>query len=204
MARKLLLLPYEILSSQQKEIYKLYRQGLSNKEIAAKLNLEQRTVSTQLSRMRKKAANLSYTYKIEPGAEHACLTARQDSPANQLKKKIREDPGFFTLMYERYASEDKPAKENRLRLAAAGQESKLLSSGRAMKIKILAATGKDGNSSKIAIKMDKENRALLRDYLQRQKIRPVQTYWDDKSAVFLVSPRDAKKIQWLLDDYANK
>jgi FixJ family two-component response regulator len=60
--------PREILSAQQKQIYELYKHGLSNKQIAVKLNLEQRSIATQLSRIRKKAAKLPLTYKIEPGA----------------------------------------------------------------------------------------------------------------------------------------
>lgn len=58
------LISQEMLSAQQKQIYAMHRQGLSNKEIAVKLSLGQRTVATQLSRIRKKAANLPSIYRI--------------------------------------------------------------------------------------------------------------------------------------------
>jgi len=196
--QKIPLTPQEILSDHQKQIYNLYCQGLSNKEIALKLNLEQRSVATQLSRIRKKAENLSFTYKIEPGAEHAQLPVQQDSPADELKKKIRDDPGFFKLIFDRYTSNEESTDENRYRLASAGRDPALLLTTRAKNIKIMAASGKDADSSKIVVKMDKKTRKVLKDYLQKQQILPVQTYWDDGSAVYLVTSNDLKKMQQLL------
>lgn len=100
----LTVIPENMLSNQQKQIYELCCQGFSNKDISRILNLKQKTVATQLSRIRKKAAGLDFTYKIEPGAEHACCQVKQNSPASELKKKIRDDPGFFRLMYLKYAT----------------------------------------------------------------------------------------------------
>lgn len=196
-------LPQNILSERQKQIYALYRQGLSNKEIAENLGISPRVVATQLSRIRKKAARLDFTYKMEPGAEHA-LMPDTESPAEQLKKKIRDDPGFFKLMFEMYASNKESVSENRYRLASAGLDPARLSTIRAKQIKVLTASGKDSGSGKIVVKMGKKNRQALSKFLHKQKIQPMQTYWDDGSAVYLVSPSDAKKMGQLLCRYPDR
>lgn len=196
--QKELLIPEGILSPQQKQIYKLHCQGLSNKEIAGKLNLDQRSVATQLSRIRKKAANLALTYKIEPGAEHAKYPVQQNSTAGELLKKIQDDPGFFKLMFNRYATNEESARENRYRLASTGQDSALLFNARAKQIKTIAASGSCLNRDKAVVKIGKKARYVLREFFQKQKIQPVQTYWDDGSAVYLVTLRDLEKMRQIL------
>lgn len=191
--------PQEALSNQQKKIFTLYQQGLSNKEIALKLNLNPKTVASQLSRIRRKGANLTYTYKIEPGAEHVLNSTQKDSPSSELKKKIRNDPGFFSLMYNRYTTNKEASSETKYQTAAAGNDPVLLLNNRSKSIKILTRSGKILNHEKAVMKMDKNAWWLLRSYLQTQKIRPVQTFWDDGSAVYLVSPREVKIMKQLLD-----
>jgi len=195
---KIPLVPLEMLSTQQKQIYELYCQGLSNKEIAAKLNLEQKPVATQLTRIRKKAVNLPFTYKFDHGAEHAQYSEQQVSPSDELKKRIQDDPGFFKLMFNRYAVNGTYPNENRYQLASAGQDSGLLFTARAKHVKTMAITGKGLCNGKVVVKMEKTSRQVLGDYLQIQKIQPVQTFWDDGSAIYLVTPRDIKKMQQLL------
>ncbi|MDD4169652.1 MAG: sigma-70 region 4 domain-containing protein [Desulfotomaculaceae bacterium] len=195
------LIPLEILSAQQKQIYKMHDHGLSNKEIAEKLNIEQRAVATQLSRIRKKGANLNYTYKIEPVAEYARNPAlQQNSPANQLKKKIRDDPGFFKLMYNKYATEEESPNKNKYMLASATQDSLLLFNARAKQIKMLAASGSCSSHDKVVVKIDKKSRKLLREYLMKQEMRPVQSYWDDGSAVYLVTLYELENMQNILSN----
>jgi DNA-binding CsgD family transcriptional regulator len=189
------LIPQDILSVQQKQIYKLYCQGLSNKKIAEELNLEQRSVATQLSRIRKKAANLGFTYKIEQGAEYAQYQVQQDSPADELKKKIQNDPGFFKLMFNRYGKNENSQKENSYRFASTGQDTALLLTVRAKQVKTIVVSSKGSSLGRIAVKMGKDARKVLGDYLYKQKIKPLQTYWDDGSAVYLVTPGDFKKMQ---------
>ena len=197
---KLLLVPQEILSAQQKQIYELYKHGFSNKQIASKLNLEQRSVATQLSRIRKKAANLPLTYKIEPGAEHVQYPVQQNSTAGELKKKIQDDPGFFKLMFNRYATNDEFPKENRYQLASTGQDAGLLFTARAKYIKCMVLSGNTIGHDNIVVKIEKKARQLLREYLHKQKIRPVQTHWDDGSAVYLVTSSDFERMQQLLSN----
>lgn len=200
-SRAIPLMPPEILSDRQMQIYQLYCRGMANKEIARKLSLDPRVVATQLSRIKKKAANLNFTYKIEPGAEYAHLQHQLNSPAEQLKKKFREDPGFFSLMFDRYASNDEPAGENRFRLASAGFNPELLSSARARRLKIIAISGRNSGKATLAVKIDRKDRQVLKHFLEENKIRPVETYWDDGSAIYLLSPRDLRKIQQLLGNF---
>lgn len=197
MGTKVPLIPRQLLSKQQQEIYELHCWGLSNKEIAVRLNLEPGVVSTQLSRMRKKAEKLSFTYKIEPGAEHAQNSKHQDSPAEKLKKTIRDDPGFFKLMFNRYASDRAPRDENSYRLASSGLDLKLLFKARSRHYNILAATGKGLK----VIKLKKEDQKLLGVFLNTKKISPVQIYWDDGTAVYLVTTNAVKKIKQLYEQY---
>ncbi len=201
--QKKLLVPREILSAQQKQIYELYKHGLSNKQIAVKLNLEQRSIATQLSRIRKKAAKLPLTYKIEPGAEHVQYSARQNSTAGELKKRIRDDPGFFQLMFNRYATNDGFPKENKYQLASIGQSSALLFSERAKRIKIMELSASYSRHDIFAVKIEKKVRLALKEYLHKQKISPIQTFWDDGSAIYLVTSRDLEQIQQLLSNNLN-
>ncbi len=200
------LIAHASLSPQQKQIYNLYCQGVSNKEISVILNIDQRAVATQLSRFRKKSVKLSLsslTYKIIPGAELVQNQTKNDFIADGLKKKIRDDPGYFKLMFNRYATNDESRGENRYRLASAGQDAKLLFNARAKHIK---AMGKNGNSlghDKFIIKIRKEDRQIARDYLDKQKLRPLQIYWDDGSAVYLVTKRDMERIRELINIYTN-
>jgi len=151
-----IMIPQKILSKQQRQICKLLSQGLSNKEIAAKLNIEQRSVATQLSRTKMKISNLDYTYKIKTGAEHAQYLLLPSSPADELKKRIKEDPGFFTLMFNKYASNEEPPDENKYRLASSSAcSSTLLHKNRAKQMKIMAACGGCSNCDKIAVKIEK-------------------------------------------------
>jgi len=193
------LIPQEVLSTQQKQIYKLYCQGVSNKDIALKLKIEQRTVATQLSRIRKKAANIDFTYKIKQGAEPVKLHAQQDSPAFELIQKIQNDPGFFELMFNKYATNEESSKENKYRLAPVGQNSSLLFTTRARQIKMMALTGTVLSNGKVVVKIEKKNRRALAEYFQKQKIQPVQTYWDDGSALYMVTYCELKNIEQLLN-----
>lgn len=195
-----ILLPQGKLSAQQKQIYQLYCEGLSNKDIAAKLAIEQRAVATQLFRIRKKAANLNHTYKIEPGAEHALAQEPKDYTASELKKKLRADPGFFKLMFNRYATNEEAKDEDRYQLASTGRDSSLLFSSRA---KMLTVLGNSKNRDMLVVKIDKKVRQVLKEYFQKQKIRPLEIYWDDGSAIYLVTERDIKIMKHLLDDFSS-
>lgn len=198
-----LLVPLEVLSAQQKQIYKLHSDGFSNKDIAGKLNIEQRSVAAQLSRIRKKAAALDYTYKIKPGAESDGKWILPNSPADELKKKIQEDPGFFSLMFNRYAVEQEPVNENKFQLASAIQDSVLLTAHRIKKIKTIAASGCCSRHDQIAVKLDQESRHKLSKYLQNQKLRPAQMFWDDGSAIYLMTTRELENIRNILDNQTN-
>jgi DNA-binding CsgD family transcriptional regulator len=191
-----ILIPKGELSAQQKQIYQLYSGGFSNKDIAAKLGIEQRAVATQLLRIRRKAANLNHTYKIEPGAEHASEQSSKEYTANELKKKLREDPGFFKLMFSRYATNKEVKNENRYQLASTGKDSSLLFSSR---VKTLTILGNSKNRDMLVVKIAKKDRQELKDYFQKQKIRPLEVYWDDGSGVYLVSERDLEAMKQFLD-----
>ncbi len=200
-----IMIPQEILSKQQKQICQLLSQGLSNKEIAAKLNIEQRSVATQLSRIKKKVSNLGYTYKIETGAEHAQYFLPPSSPADELKKRIKEDPGFFTLMFNKYASNEEPPDVNKcLLVSSIVCSSTLLHNNRAKQMKIIAACGGCSSCDKIAVKIEKKARIELREYLQKQQIRPLQINWDDGSAVYLIKPRHIKRLQQIYGNLSGK
>jgi len=204
---KIPLISPDNLSSQQKQIYNLYCQGVSNKEISVKLNIDQRAVATQLSRIRKKAANLSLaslTYKIIPRAELVQNSTQYNSNASELKKKIHDDPGYFKLMFNRYAADKESHSENRYRLASAGKDAKLLFSARAKHIKVMVKSGKNLGHDKLVVKIRKEDRQVAREYLEKQKLKPLQIYWDDGSAVYLVTTREMEKIQQLLKSCLNK
>jgi DNA-binding CsgD family transcriptional regulator len=191
-----ILIPKGQLSAQQKQIYQLYCEGLSNKDIAAKLDIEQRAVATQLLRIRRKAANLNHTYKIEPGAEHASEQSSKEYTANELKKKLREDPGFFKLMFSRYATNEEVKNENRYQLASTGKDSSLLFSSR---VKTLTVLGNSKNRDMLVVKIGKKDRQELKDYFQKQKIRPMEVHWDDGSGVYLVTERDLEAMKQFLD-----
>ncbi len=194
------LIPYCMLSNQQKQIYELHNNGYSNKQIAIELNIEQRSVATQLSRIRKKAVKLPITYKIEPGAEHVHNSVQKSSTASELKKKIRDDPGFFKLMFNRYATNDDFSKENRCQLASLGQASSLLYKQRTKHIKFMELSGSCSGHDKYIVKFEKKARNILHEYLYKQKIHPIQTFWDDGSAVYLVTSRELEKIKQLLNN----
>lgn len=196
--------PQEILSKQQKQIYELLCQGLTNNEIAVKLNIAQRSVATQLSRIKKKVFDLDYTYKIKTGAEHAQYLLPQISPADELKKRIKEDPGFFKLLFNRYASNEGLPDENKYRLASSACNSTLLHNNRAKQMKIMAARGGCSSADKIAVKIEIKARIELREYLQKQQIRPLQINWEDGSAVYLIKPRHAKKLQQIYSSLSGK
>jgi DNA-binding CsgD family transcriptional regulator len=194
-----ILIPPGKLSSQQKQIYQLYCEGFSNKDIAAKLDINQRAVATQLFRIRKKAGNLNHTYKIEPGAEHALNQKPKDYTAGELKKQIREDPGFFKLMFSRYATNEEAKAENRYQIASTGCDSSLLFSSRA---KMLTVLGNSKNRDMLVVKIEKKARQELKDYFQKQKIRPLEIHWDDGSGIYLVKERDIEIIKQLLDNFS--
>ena len=197
--------PQDILSKQQKQIYRLLCQGLSNKEIAVKLKIEPRSVATQLSRIKKKVSNLGYTYKIETGAEHVQYSLPTSSPADELKKRIRDDPGFFKLMFKKYASNEETQNENVYRLASSSPcSSTLLHNNRAKQIKIMAACGGCSSCDKIAARIEKPERIRLREYLQKQQIRPLHINWDDGSAVYLIKPRHIKRLQQIYGNLSGK
>lgn len=190
-----LLIPQAKLSAQQKQIYQLHCEGLSNKDIAARLDIEQRAVATQLFRIRKKAAALTHTYKIEPGAEHALKPELQGNTAGELKTKLQEDPGFFKLMFQRYATNEIAEDENMHRLASSGGESSLLFSSRA---KMLSVLGNSKNRDKLVLKVGEKERKELKDYFLKQNIRPLEIHWDDGTGTYLVTERDIEKIKQLL------
>lgn len=192
-----ILIPQGKLSAQQKQIYQLYCEGFSNKEIAGKLDIEQRAVATQLLRIRKKAANLSHTYKIEPGAEHALNKRSIDYTAGELKKKLQEDPGFFKLMFTRYATNENAKDENRYQLASAGRDSSLLFSSRA---KTLTVLGHSKNREMLVVKIGKTDRQALQEYFLKQKISPIEISWDDGSGIYLVTERDIEIMKQVLDN----
>jgi DNA-binding CsgD family transcriptional regulator len=183
-----------MLSAQQKQIYKLYHEGLSNKDIAAKLDIEPRAVATQLYRIRKKASALNHTYKIEPGAEHA-LNQETKGTASELKKKLQEDPAFFKLMFKRYATNEKAEDENSYQLASTGQDSSLLFSSR---VKMLAALGNSKNRDMLVLKVGEKERKELKNFFQKQKIRPFEIHWDDGRGIYMVTERDIEIIKQLL------
>ncbi|MDD3653309.1 MAG: sigma-70 region 4 domain-containing protein [Desulfotomaculaceae bacterium] len=193
-----LLIPQEILSTQQKQIYIMHSQGLSNKKVAENLNIEPRAVATQLSRIRKKAAKLKHTYKIEPRTEYAQNPAMRNSPADQLKKKIRDDPGFFKLMFQKYATEDESLNKNKYMLASATQDPALLFNTRVKQIKAIVASGSCSSHDKVVIKIDKRARQMLREYLIKEQIRPLQSYWDDGSAVYQVTISELENMKHIL------
>jgi DNA-binding CsgD family transcriptional regulator len=190
-----ILIPQGKLSNQQKQIYKLYCEGFTNKEIAAKLDLSQRVVATQLLRIRKKAANLNLTYKIEPGAEHALNQRSTEHTAFDLKRKMQEDPGFFKLMFSRYATNEETKDENRYQLASTGLDPSLLFSTRA---KMLTVLGNTPKKNMFVVKIDKNNRKVLKDFFQKQKIRPLEVFWDDGSGTYLVKEHELEIIKQLL------
>jgi DNA-binding CsgD family transcriptional regulator len=190
-------IPQGKLSTQQKQIHQLHSEGLSNKDIAAKLTIDQRAVATQLLRIRKKAANLNHAYKIEPRAEHALEQELKDYTASELKKRIREDPGFFKLMFSRYATNEEAKDENKYQLASTGCDTSLLFSSRA---KMLTVLGNAKNRDMLVVKIGKEARQELKEYFQKQKIRPLEIHWDDGSATYLVRVRDIEIMQQLLDN----
>lgn len=197
--------PQDILSKQQKQIYRLLCQGLSNKEIAVKLNIEPRSVATQLSRIKKKVSNLGYTYKIEAGAEHDQYSLPPISPAEELKKRIKDDSGFFKLMFNKYASNEETQNENVYRLASSSPcSSTLLHNNRAKQIKIMAACGGCSSCDKIAARIEKTERIRLREYLQKLQIRPLHINWDDGSAVYLIGSKYVKRLQQIHGSFYGK
>lgn len=194
--QKLPEIPASELSEQQRAIYELARKNLSNKEIAGKLGIEARNVALQLSRIRKKAEDLGYTYKIEPGAEHAQNTGL--SPAQELKDKIKNDPGFISLMYQRYGTGQEQTKENRFQLAAAGGAQRELFKERAKHLKAIIYGGQN-SEEKILLRLSGQQRKQLRRFFSQNKITPIQTFWDDESAVYKVTFQEFKEIQRQLE-----
>lgn len=205
----------KILSKQQMQIYELAKQGLSNKEIANQLGIKQNYVSTQLSRIRAKALKLKFKYKIESGAEHVSITKCPGSPADELRKKIETDPGFIKMMRIQYGTNEEQSREDKLRVASAGGEQKILSVTRGRRIKIHSVAGKSkslenplshygkygtisSQNGKVVLKLTKEQRKLVKDYLCSKGIKPFETFWDDGSAIYLVSVADLKNINQIV------
>jgi len=166
--------------------------NLSNKKIAQKLGIETRNVALQLSRMRKKAKQLEFTYKIQPGAEHAQNSG--PTPVQELKEKLQNDPGFISLMYQRYGTEDEPSKESSFQLVAAGGDQQKLFKIRAKHLKTLAQ-GSGNSEEKILLKLSREQRRHLKHFLSLNKMTPMETFWDDSGAIYKVTPHQLKEIQ---------
>ena len=166
--------------------------NLSNKKIAQKLGIETRNVALQLSRMRKKAKQLEFTYKIQPGAEHAQNSG--PTPVQELKEKLQNDPGFISLMYQRYGTEDEPSKESSFQLVAAGGDRHKLFKIRAKHLKTLAQ-GSGNSEGKTLIKLSKEQRKHLKHFLSPNRMIPTETFLDDGGAIYKVTQYQLKEIQ---------
>jgi uncharacterized protein (UPF0216 family) len=48
------------------------------------------------------------------------------------------------------------------------------------------------------VKIDKNNRKVLKDFFQKQKIRPLEVLWDDGSGTYLVTERELEIMKQLL------
>lgn len=221
--------PLMLLSRQQAEIYRLARLGLSNREIAIRLDLRESQVATQLSRIRRKAAQMKFTYKSLPGAEHAlgaekngadrkCAAARPGSPAYELKQKMETDPGFFQLMRRRYGSDLEDRGSEEFFLTASLGIDRALRRARAACIKIQTVGGggsgvvdrpvppgsgeENGTIAthygRVVLRLSKEERVKLGEYLYSRKIRPVEIFREDGSAVYIVTLSDFNAIRSIL------
>jgi predicted DNA-binding protein YlxM (UPF0122 family) len=196
-----------ILSKQQMQIHQLAKQGYSNKEIAIQLNIKQNNVSTQLSRIRAKVSKLKFIYKVDSEAVQVSNKNWPCSPADELKKKIETDPGFIKMMRIRYGTNEEQSEEDKLRIASAGGEQKMLFFTRGRHIKMHSLAGKSksmenplsySQSDKVVLKLTKEQRKLVKDYLCCKGIKPFETFWDDGTAYYLVSVSDLKNIKQII------
>lgn len=177
-------LPVSVLSEQQKSIYDLARQGISNKEISKRLGLDPRHVSNQLSRIRKKAKEINFTYKIEPGAEHTQNT--KASPLQELQNVIKNDPGYVSLIYQRYGTESKLSREVRSQSAASGLENRQLYKQRAKHLRTLVFSNKN-SSETVLLKLNTLHLKKLRGFIAIRELTVVDRFWDDESIVCKVT-----------------
>lgn len=189
-------IPINKLSQQQKAIYLLAKQNIGNKEIAHILGLEPRNVAMQLSRIRKKAENLPITYKIEPGAEHTQKSV--PSPLQELKGIVQNDPGYVSLMYQRYGTNRRPLKERRSQLAAAGKESGYLYKERAKAIRTLSVASKYGEEF-FLLKLTREQVRQLKGFFSQRGLKPIDNFWEDGSSLYKIHLVDFIEIRKLLE-----
>lgn len=189
-------LPISELSEQQKSIYELARQRISNKEISERLGLDPRHVSNQLSRIRKKAKKLDFTYKIEPGAEPAYDT--KASPLQELQNVINNDPGYVSLIYQRYGTECKSANEVRSQLAAAGIQNGQLYKQRAKHLRTLVCSAKNSNET-VLLKLNKNHLKKVKGFLTSKDLTVVDRFWDDESVVCKVTMQKLHEIKMHLE-----
>ncbi|OPZ73860.1 MAG: hypothetical protein BWY80_00803 [Firmicutes bacterium ADurb.Bin456] len=101
-------------------------------------------------------------------------------------------------MFSRYATNDGFSRENSYQLASLGQASSLLYKQRAKHLKLLELSGSCHDNVKQIVKVDKDTRSILHQYLCKQKIYPVQTFWDDGSAYYLFTAGELEKIKEIL------
>ncbi|HBV98559.1 MAG: hypothetical protein JL50_20985 [Peptococcaceae bacterium BICA1-7] len=184
-------IPETALSAQQKSIYRLAAANLNNKEIGDKLGIDPRNVAVQLSRIRKKMKNLGYTYKLEPRAEPD--QNREVSPAQALKNRIHNDPGYIILLYQRYGTGSDISKQDRSMLAAVEKDS-ALSRGRLKRLKLMSCAGKKGEGS-VLMKLSRENRDRLKRFSALKGNAIIESYWDDGSAIYKVTRREFEQVR---------
>jgi len=97
-------------------------------------------------------------------------------------------------MYQRYGTDQKQPKENRFQLTAAGGAQRELFKERAKHLKTVVHGSKISEEN-ILLKLSKQQRNQLKHYLSQNKITPLETFWDDDSAVYKVTYHEFKEIQ---------
>lgn len=184
-------IPEAALSAQQRSICRLAAANLSNREIGEKLGIDPRNVAVQLSRIRKKIENFGYTYKLEPGAEPDLN--RAISPAQALKNRIHNDPGYIILLYQRYGTERDISKQDRSMLAAAEKDADL-NRGRLKRLKLMSCAGKKGEGTML-MKLSRETRKRLKRFSILKGNALIESYWDDGSAIYRVTRREYEQVR---------
>jgi DNA-binding CsgD family transcriptional regulator len=184
------------LSPQQKEIYRMTREGLKYKKIAEMLGIKVSQVSSQLCRIRKKAKEQeqAYVYKNTPGAEPARKHRGLVSPAEELKQKMQADPGFFRLLREKYGDGGVLPREEGVRLSSAsgGDAGGPVLSQR---IKVLSASGKGANSNRVVVRLNARQKKSAARFLKQRKLSPVKSNWDDGSSLFIMSTEELEGLR---------
>ncbi len=184
----------ELLSSQQRLIYQMAREGIRYNQIAQRLGIKISQVTSQLCRIRKKARFRESVGQNGPEAGRILNENQLVSPAEELKRKICTDPGFFSLMRKKYGSDEVLPREDALRLACTG-EGKNSNTFIIKKIKILSAAGKAGQNNRVVVKLDRYQKKIAAPYLKQKKIYPVVTHWDDGSSLFVMSKEELEGLK---------